>query len=191
MPRIDWFRLNRVLHRDVGYLVCVLTALYAISGIAVNHIADWNPNLAKTVVPVAIGPLDVAGGLDGLERQVVQRVGLDPGDVRGRHRPNRQEFRVFLEHGGEVRLDVATGQGTWTRIRPRTGLFEANVLHLNHLKGLWTWIADLFSFCLLFLAVGGVFMLRGKYGLPGRGKWLVLVGVVVPLGFIVYYHATR
>lgn len=39
--------LLRALHRDVGYLLVGLTLIYALSGLAVNHIADWDPNFAS------------------------------------------------------------------------------------------------------------------------------------------------
>ena len=42
--RFSWRRWNNILHRDFGYLAVGLTLIYAISGIAVNHIDDWNPN---------------------------------------------------------------------------------------------------------------------------------------------------
>jgi hypothetical protein len=38
----------RSLHRDAGYLVVGLTFVYALSGLAVNHIADWDPNFTQT-----------------------------------------------------------------------------------------------------------------------------------------------
>ena len=37
-------KLNRVSHRDIGYLIAGLTIIYALSGIALNHKNDWNPN---------------------------------------------------------------------------------------------------------------------------------------------------
>ncbi len=39
-------KLNRVTHRDIGYLITGLTIIYAISGVALNHMHDgnWNPN---------------------------------------------------------------------------------------------------------------------------------------------------
>ena len=66
-----------------------------------------------------------------------------------------------------------------------------NVLHLNHRKGFWTWVADPFSVLLIGLAVTGLFMLKGRTGLGGRGKWFVAAGVAVPGGFLILYHATR
>jgi hypothetical protein len=39
-----WRPWLRALHRDLGYLAVGLTFVYALSGLAVNHIADWDPN---------------------------------------------------------------------------------------------------------------------------------------------------
>jgi len=48
----------------------------------------------------------------------------------------------------------------------------------------WTWVADVYAFLLLFMAVTGMFVLKGRQGLAGRGKWFILAGLVVPLAFI-------
>jgi len=42
--RLRWRLWLRAFHRDIGYLIIGLTFVYAISGLAVNHIEDWNPN---------------------------------------------------------------------------------------------------------------------------------------------------
>lgn len=183
-------RLIRILHRDVGYLLAGMVITYAISGIAVNHVDAWNPSYATTIEEVAIGPLE-SGNLGALESEIVERLEIDPADVRGRHRPAPGQFVVFLPDGGKAEIHIATGQGTVKRVSPRTGLFEMNVLHLNHLKGIWTYVADAFSLLLIGLAVTGLFMLKGRAGLSGRGKWFVAAGVAVPVGFLILYHATR
>jgi hypothetical protein len=36
-----WFR---VLHRDIGYFFIGSSLIYGISGVALNHLKDWNPN---------------------------------------------------------------------------------------------------------------------------------------------------
>lgn len=183
--RLDWFRLNRVVHRDVGYLVAVLTILYAVSGLAVNHIQDWNPSYDIRTSAADVGALDVTD-LDAAERQIVTRLGLDPAEVRGRHHASPRELKVFLDEGGEVSVDPTTGRGTLKHVSRRFVLYDANALHLNRLKGAWTLVADLYAVLLLYLAVGGVFMLRGKTGMTGRGKWLVAAGAVVPIAFLLW-----
>ena len=180
-------RLIRVLHRDVGYFLTALVIIYAISGIAVNHIDVWNPSYATSVESVSIGALD-GGGLEALEQQVVERLDIDPADVRGRHRPAPGQIVVFLPDGGKAEIRTATGEGTLRRVSPRSGLFEMNVLHLNHLKGVWTYVADAFSLLLIGLAITGLFMLKGKAGLAGRGKWFVAAGLVVPVVFLIVYY---
>ncbi|MSP93406.1 MAG: hypothetical protein EXR79_16700 [Myxococcales bacterium] len=186
-----WFQLNRKLHRDGGYLLCVGTALYALSGLAVNHIEDWNPNLRAEQRPLALGPLPGGADLGRLEAEVVRRAALDPHEVKGRHRAGPDAFVVFLSNGGEAKVQLSTGTGTLRRLHPRPLLFEANVLHLNHLKGAWTWVADAYALGLFYLAMSGLFMLKGRPGLLGRGKWLAGFGAAVPLGFVAWYHWTR
>jgi hypothetical protein len=185
--KVDWFRLNRELHRDVGYFISVLTALYAISGLAVNHIGDWNPSYSVSERPVHVGPITTTD-LDAAERQVVDRLRLDPADVRGRHRPSPAELRVFLPDGGEIRVAMDTGDGTIKRVSRRPVLFESNLLHLNHLKGAWTFVADGLAVLLLFMSVGGLFMSRGRHSLARRGKWFVAAGLAVPVGFLIVYY---
>jgi hypothetical protein len=80
-----------------------------------------------------------------------------------------------------VKADATAGTATIEKPRGRFGLREMNFLHLNEPKGLWTWVADVYAVVLGFLAVSGLFVLKGKNGLSGRGKWLTGVGVLVPL----------
>jgi|GEM_PF-216128 len=49
-PKKRWAafkRLMRGLHRDAGALAVGLTIVYAISGLAVNHVLDWNPSYTE------------------------------------------------------------------------------------------------------------------------------------------------
>ncbi len=41
-------KLNRILHRDLGYFFFGMTIIYAVSGIALNHRHQWNPNYIIT-----------------------------------------------------------------------------------------------------------------------------------------------
>ena len=41
---------GRIIHRDFGYLFFGATLIYSISGIALNHIGDWNPNYSVEIV---------------------------------------------------------------------------------------------------------------------------------------------
>jgi hypothetical protein len=65
---------------------------------------------------------------------------------------------------------------------------ERNItIGLNHAKKVWTYFSDLYAVALLFLAVSGLFVLKGKNGLAGRGKWLTAIGVIIPIVFLLIY----
>lgn len=184
-----WRRVLRATHRDIGYGVSFLVWVYALSGIAVNHSADWNPTYAIEQRPVALGALDgydpgswTDSDLDAMQRHVVRALDLEA--VRGRVLEAPGRFVVVLGDGGDVRVNPGTGAGTLKTVRPRTLLYDANALHLNRLKGVWTWAADLFAVLLAWLAMSGVLMLKGPLGIAGRGKWLVGLGVVVPVALV-------
>ena len=45
----------RAVHRDVGYASVGLTFVYALSGLAVNHVADWDPNFTESTATHELG----------------------------------------------------------------------------------------------------------------------------------------
>lgn len=184
---MKWRRWFRALHRDVGYVAVALTIAYALSGLAVNHIEDWNPSYRFEVTHFDYGPLPPAppGEQAG---HAVARLGLDPLTIRGHFQETATDLRVFLPDGQEVRVDVTTGRGRLKTITKRAVLFEVNALHLNNLKGIWTYVADVFAVALIFLAITGTTMMKGDRGITGRGKWFIGAGLLIPIGFIIYMY---
>jgi len=183
--RFKWRRWNNILHRDLGYICVALTIIYAISGIAVNHVRDWNPNYQIERVERTFEPFPVADRAT-MVAQAVERLGL-PGPPKESFRPDPATVQLFYE-GWSVEVHALEGVAVEERARERFLLHDFNVLHLNHPKGLWTYAADLYAALLLMLAATGMFVLRGKTGLAGRGKWFVLGGLIVPVLFLL---ATR
>jgi hypothetical protein len=178
--RRSLFRWNRILHRDVGYLCVALTLVYVISGVAVNHLDDWNPNYVVTREVRRFDPVEVADR-ETMVRELVTR--LDLPAPKGSFRSSPERVELFYD-GWNVVADAAAGTAVIERTRRRFVLFDANTLHLNRPKGAWTWIADGYAILLGFLAVSGIFMLRGRTGFAGRGKWLLLAGLLVPVVFL-------
>ena len=50
-------------------------------------------------------------------------------------------------------------------------------------------MADAFALLLITLVLTGIFMMKGKRGIAGRGKWFLASGLAVPLVFIWYMVA--
>jgi hypothetical protein len=178
----SWRRLLRSLHRDVGYLVAGLTVVYAVSGVAVNHIQDWNPNWRISREEVRFAPLPVTDR-ETMTAALVEALEL-PGAPASAFRRAPERIELFYD-GWTVEADVTAGTARLTRPRERPVLRDANFLHLNEPKGAWTFIADAFSVLLGTLAVTGLFVLKGRTGLGGRGKWWVLAGLVPVAIFLV------
>ena len=187
MKHRSWRRWFRAFHRDIGYATVALVLAYGLSGLAVNHIESWNPSYTFEERAVDIGPL--SGSLNDMEAQIVARLSLDPGQVRGHYQENDRELRVFLDEGQEARVDMQTGRGRLKIVSRRAVFFEVNALHLNNLKGIWTYVADAFAIALIVLAITGMTMMKGDRGLFGRGKYFVAAGLAIPVGFIIYMYS--
>jgi hypothetical protein len=175
-------KLILVTHRDVGYFFAGLTVLYAISGVAVNHLQHWNPNYVVETSVVEVGGLDEAPRQE-MAAEVLRRMEVDEAP-RAVVRTSPEELKVFLE-GRTLTVSLPGGRVEDERAAQRAGFYQLNFLHLNHGKGFWTWFADLYAVALLLLAVTGVFILPGRKGLAGRGLWLLLAGLVVPVVYLV------
>jgi hypothetical protein len=176
-----WRPRLRALHRDFGYLVVGLTFVYAASGLAVNHIEDWDPNFTqfeRTVQLAAPLPEDEQAAAQAVLAQL--EISETPSDVF----LYEQELEIQLDNrslfvDGNAMTILDRGQ------EPRPILRLINWLHLNRGKQAWTVVADAYAVLLLFLAGSGLFMLPGKNGLRGRGWVLVLLGAAVPIGYVV------
>jgi uncharacterized protein len=171
-------RLLGVVHRDTGYFLAGLTVMYAVSGIAVNHIGDWNPNYSITRDVVAIGELP-AGDIPAVGRLVRERLSIGE-EPRAVVPAGPGKVRVFFENR-TITVDVEQGQATDERVSRRAVFYHLNFLHLNRPKGIWTWIADVYAVGLVVLVFTGIFIVKGRAGLRGRGLLWMIAGLVPPL----------
>lgn len=182
----QWRRWNIIIHRDLGYLCVGLTFVFAISGIAVNHRADWNPNFKITHSTVALS--DLAGyepGSQSFIDHVLAQVDVSE-PVRGTFLRSPQEVDIFLEET-TITVNLERSEASLETIKARPILRETNFLHLNESKKWWTYMSDVYAVSLLLLATTGMFMLKGKKGIKGRGKWLTAIGVAIPILFLLMY----
>lgn len=177
-----WRGWLRAIHRDVGYLAVGLTLIYAISGLAINHINDWDPNFKtyereRTIAPIAA---------DVPDDQAIARAreALGVGTPRSTYRAGDEihlefDYKKFTVYGDS---GTVIEQGR----QPRFLLRVANWLHYNRGKRAWTYIADAYAVLLLYLAISGLFMIKGRNGLKWRGAILLALGISVPVGYVAW-----
>ncbi len=181
MSRIPWRRWNRAVHRDVGYLAAGLTVVYAISGLAINHMADWNPSYRLVRETREVAPLPKELPEDELARLLLERLRIHE-PPRATFQPDEDSLEVYMK-AGKYSADLPTGKVVFEAVQPRPVLHAFNRLHINAPKQAWTYLADLYALGLLALGITGLFILRGPNGITGRGAWLTALGCAVPLAY--------
>ncbi len=170
------------MHRDAGYFVVGLTIIYALSGLAVNHIASWDPsfeNYERThQMP---GPL--SGEDDAVAKQVLSHLKIEetPTEV---YRVDDAELEILFDKR-TLHVNTETGKVLDDGQEPRFFLRLANWLHLNRGKKAWTIVADGYAILLLGLAISGLFMIPGRKGLLGRGAIIAGIGAAIPVLYVV------
>ncbi len=172
-------RVSRVLHRDLGYFFTGVVILYGVSGLAVNHVDQWNPDFVVECHQVS---LDLPGKKEDITTVDVQEAVArltNKGRLRSFDFPSDQRIKIYFDDGS-IMADLGTGLGEYETVRRRPLLYHFNFLHL-HPKGWWRLFADFFAGSLILMAVTGLLILSGRNGFTGRGKWLVGSGVLAPL----------
>lgn len=175
--RKRWRAWLRAVHRDIGYLAIGFTVIYAVSGIAQNHIEDWGEvSYATYEKTLTIAPIAEDAPDDVAVKQVADAAGL--GTPTGVFRAG-DEVRLEYANGAKVTAiaDTVTIQGR----ERRAFIGAANWLHTARNRAGWKYVADAYALLLLYLAISGIFMIKGRLGLKWRGALLISAGVAVPV----------
>ena len=176
---------SRILHRDFGFFFIGTTLIYALSGIALNHLSDWNPNYSVEIKEFTTG-INLNKQANIKENILLL---LDEIDDRKHYKkhyyPQNHLIKIFLNGGSSVIVNTATGQGRAEFLRKRPVFYQVNYLHYNPNRW-WTWFSDIFAVVLILLAITGMFIIKGKKGISGRGGWLTLAGIIIPILFLFF-----
>ena len=181
--RKRWRAWLRAIHRDIGYLAVGFTVIYALSGIAMNHIDDWDPNFHATEVTRKIAPIPDGVGDAEATRRIAAAAGTSATDKIDDVYRAGDEIRVSYTDG--TKLTAIGDTLTVQHRRDRMFFRVADWLHATRGKQAWKFIADAYAALLLYLAVSGIFMIKGRLGLRWRGAALITLGLGAPLGYII------
>lgn len=178
-------KLLRVLHRDLGYFIVGMTIVYALSGIYLNHRHDFNPDYKIFLTEFQT---DITPQTNITEAVVKEALTQQQRDiVYKKHYINSEGLiKIFIENGEAV-INPETGQASMSYLQRRPIIFEMNKLHKASIGTLWKWVSDAMAVILLFVAVSGLFLLKGKRGLKRWGWWWTIAGIIVPLFFALLY----
>lgn len=177
---------SRIIHRDLSFFFAGIIAIYAISGIALNHKRDFNPNYSISRQELTLdGKFPMAHNID---RQTVglllQQVGRQ--DAYAKHYYyEEQKMKVFLKGGSSLDVDMNTGFAIYEKLQKRPLLNAFNRLHMNPGRW-WTWFSDIFAISLLIITITGIIMIKGPKGFWGRGGIEFTIGLLIPILFLLF-----
>lgn len=174
---------SRILHRDIGFFFIGTSIIYGLSGIALNHLKDWNPSYSVSSKDF-VTQIDLSKNTQTKEnvKQLMTELDLS-NKYRKYYYPKPDVIKIFLKGGSSVIVDTETGEGQAEFLTKRAVFYQVNFLHYNP-NSWWMWFSDIFAGALILFAVTGIFMVRGKKGISGRGGLYALAGVVIPLIFL-------
>jgi hypothetical protein len=181
---MDWRRVNRALHRDLGYLCVGFTLLYAVTGILLNHLHDWNPMYAVSGTVQQVGPLPEGADAE-VEAEALRRLGISLAPL-SRFRPDPETLEVFFEGGDKLSIHVPTGAVRAETVKRRTLTGRLNDLHLNRPPAPWTYIADGYAAALGLLAVTGALLAARKGSAGRRGLALTAAGLALAVASLAF-----
>ncbi|MGM0530731.1 MAG: PepSY-associated TM helix domain-containing protein [Bacteroidota bacterium] len=184
---MNWRKLNRILHRDLGYFFFGLTIIYALSGIALNHLDDWNPSYVITRENITLESLpESKSKIDQEKALEIAGEFNEKDNFKNYYFPESNMLKIFIEEGS-IDVNLETGKGKIEKSEKRPVFYQVNYLHYNPGKW-WTWFSDIYAAGLIIIAVTGLFILRGKKGIKGRGAWLTTLGILIPIIFLLLYN---
>jgi hypothetical protein len=175
-------------HRDLGYFFSSLIIIYCISGLALNHVNDWDPDfiIERQTVRLPAGlTRDAVGNVTIADFS--QRVGQTSYKVYDF--PTANQVKIYYEDA-TLHVNLETGLGDYEQLTKRPVFYQSNVLHRNSLTG-WKWVSDIFAVMLILITVTGLIILKGRYGFRRRGIFIMLAGFMLPvIALILFYFLT-
>ncbi len=172
---------NVALHRDLGYLLSVIILIYCVSGIAMNHSESWNPEFIMVKDTFSLPFLEKNTVVDTKVGIKLTKI-IQEDEVRLIDSPLKGQYKLYFKDA-TFHVYCADKKGVYERITKRPLFYQANSLHKNSIVG-WKWVSDVFGILLITITVSGLFVMKGKYGISGRGKWFISAGVVFPMVFL-------
>lgn len=174
----------RSIHRELSYVFAGMLLVYAVSGIALNHKNSFNSQYSVSRTDFRFSPAAQSAVDQAQINEWLAACGVSGREIQ-HYFPDAATLKVFLKGNSNLVVDLSTGNAVLEQVHKRPVLGSLSKLHYNPGKA-WTWFSDLFAVSLIVIVLSGLFMLRGKHSLLGIGGIEFLVGVLIPLLFILF-----
>lgn len=174
-------QFNIATHRDLGYFFSSLIIMYCISGLALNHVNEWNPDFIIEKKEIQIK--------ESYNQTTLTKAHVDSyASMVGESHyklfdfPTADQVKIYFDNAS-LHINFSTHLAVYENIKRRPIFYEVNFLHRNSVK-YWRWFSDVFAVMLIVINITGLFLLKGQNGVFGRGKWLIGLGFAIPLSVL-------
>jgi hypothetical protein len=172
----------RSLHRDLAYFYVGLIIAFSLSGIFLNHRAQFDASeytLEVTPIQVELPP-DPDQISDEYVASIGKQLGIESEPKAWRSRNG--ELRVMYK-GERLEIDLSSGKGERESFFKIPVLAQTMTLHKDT-SNWWIYYSDVFGVAMLVIAITGMFIQKGSKSFRKRGWIFALVGILFPLAFL-------
>ncbi|MBS1591813.1 MAG: PepSY-associated TM helix domain-containing protein [Bacteroidetes bacterium] len=177
----------RNLHRDAGYLFVGLIVAFAIAGIALNHRKQWKPDkysydYKKIETNFRLPKESITKeNIDVFSKQYDLK-DFKQFDIR------KDSTLIIAYKDADANIKLLTGKGEINMWKKKPVLAQMVFLHKFNNNNWWLLYSDIFAGALIFIAVSGLFLMKGKYSFRKRGWWLMFAGLIVPTIMLAMFY---
>ncbi|WP_298616301.1 PepSY-associated TM helix domain-containing protein [uncultured Odoribacter sp.] len=179
----------RFIHRDLSYFFAGIIVIYAVSGMLLNHKRDFNAEYAVSRQEFVLNQELFQAGKD-ISREdalaFLKRVGEEEERYTKHYFPKEDQLKIFIKGGSSLVVDLKNGEVVYEQLRKRPVVSAFNRLHYNPGRW-WTVFSDIFALSLLIITLTGLILVKGNKGLWGRGGIELLLGILFPLAFLLFF----
>lgn len=171
----------RSLHRDLGYLFIGLTLIYAVSGVLlILKKNEKDPSYQEIVFEKKAKP-----NLSPKEFKKYFKNNFKDLPKLTRVIPADEVYNIYVK-GGLGEYHPYNGKIKLTTFKKIPIYKFVNDIHYNSGKR-FSSIAIIYALVLIFFAISGAIMVKGKNGFKKRGVWFMIIGFTIPV--LLYFYA--
>ncbi len=175
---------SRLLHRDIGFFFVGASIIYGLSGIALNHKDDWNPNYSVSVkyftTQIKFDKQNTVDQINNLLEDLSVKE-----EYKTHYFTAENTLKAYLTSSSAVEINLNSGEGKIEILKRRPIFYQVNFLHFNP-NNWWTWFSDIFAGSMILFAITSLFMIKGKKGAWGRGGLYILLGIIIPALILIF-----
>jgi len=165
----------RAWHRDLGYLFIGITIIYAVSGILILLKKDGqNPSYREIVtekkVKTDLSPDDLKAYWQSNFTDLPELKRVIPVD---------ETYKIYVK-GGLGEYEPYSGKVIVKTFKKILVFKFVNDIHYNS-GNRFTIMGVVYALVLIFFAISGAIMAKGKKGFMKRGVWFMIVGLIIPV----------